>query len=84
MIPILTESDFSDDSVPARNHDNCSSNSCQLRAAFPVKERGSGGLQILRAIVDNVLYKFLYSHKLKINEFTSVHTLTSLALFQHF
>ena len=79
MIPILTELDFSDDSVPARNYVNCSSNSCQLCAAYPVKERGSGGLQILRAIVNNVLYHVLLVQL--INEFTAGQTLTLLTHF---
>ena len=65
IIPILTESDFSDDSVPVRNLFNCSSNSCQLRVTFPVKETGSGGLQRLSAIADNVLYKFLYIYQVE-------------------
>ena len=47
IIPILTMSDLSELSVPAKNHVSYSSNSFQFLDTFPHRESALGGLQIV-------------------------------------
>ena len=53
------------DFVPAKNQVNCSLNSCQLHAAFPVKKTELGSLQRLIVIIANAPYKLFYSQNIK-------------------